>query len=700
MQNIKRDILKNIRLSGNDVKQKRQEILEYFLNTYESYEKLFEIFKDDTVFYLQPNTLRHKLIFYYGHTAAFFINKLIIGKYIQTRINPSFESVFAIGVDEMEWDDINSIEFPNIKEVREYRNLVKALVVDYIKTTNFTLPITWDSPMWVILMGIEHENIHFETSSVLHRQLDIKYIKQDNSFKVYNKWDKAPTNELTDVKGALVTLGKSHEENDFYGWDNEYGKKEVKVGDFKASKYLVSNEEFLDFIKDGGYKNDTFWEDEGKKWRDENSIKHPPFWIPKTDGSFNFRNMTSITKLPLNWPVEVSYHEAYAFCQYKSKLSGENITLPSEAEYYRLRELSGLGDEVIAGANTNNKYSSSTPINMFKQGEFYDVVGNVWQWSSTCIDSYEGFKIHPLYDDFSTPTFDNKHALIKGGSWASKGNEILKSSRYAFRKHFYQHAGFRYIQKVKEDKKEMDYYETDEIISQYCEFHYGDEYLGVENFAKKIAKIAKEYALEDTKRVLDIGCSVGRTSFELKRYFSSVTGIDFSARFIKVAIDLKNNNYINYAKKIEGEIVKRKTVSLKDNSLENINLEGLSFWQGDACNLKPIFKGYDLIVAANLIDRLYDPYKFLKDITQRLNSGGVLIIASPFTWSSEYVPKDMWLGGKIEDNKEIYSQERLNEILSHSFEALSKPFEVEFVIQEHCRKYQHTFSLCSVWKKR
>jgi len=699
-QNKKGFSLKNIRLNGNDIEQKRQEILSYFLDTYESFEKLFDIFSSDEVFYLQANNLRHKMIFYFGHTAAFYINKLILGKHIKKRINPSFESIFAIGVDEMQWDDINNIEFPSVDEVKKYRELVKQVVIDYIKNTNFTLPITWDNPMWVILMGCEHENIHFETSSVLHRQLDIKYIKQNSYFEPYNRWDRACKNELIDVIGATVELGKPHDNDDFYGWDNEYGKKSIRVGDFKASKYLVSNEEFLAFVNDKGYENDSFWDQEAKAWRDENNAKYPTFWIQKQDGSFAFRTLTKIIELPLNWPVEVNYHEAYAFCKYKSKLTNKNITLPSEAQYYRLREVCGLDDEVIIGANVDNQYSSSTPIDMFKQGDFYDVVGNVWQWSSSCINGYEGFKVHPLYDDFSVPTFDNKHALIKGASWASKGNEIVKHSRYAFRKHFFQHAGFRYIETSKNENEEDNYYESDEIISQYCEFHYGDEYLGVENFPKKIAQIAKEYASSDTKNVLDIGCSVGRTSFELKKYFPNVTGIDFSTRFIKVAIDLMKNKQISYLKKIEGDISSKKTISLEDNNLQNIDLDGLSFWQEDACNLKPTFNGYDLIIAVNLIDRLYDPYKFLEDIKQRLNSGGVFLIASPFTWSEEYVSKDMWLGGKIEEEKQIYSQDRLNEILLKDFDLLCEPFEVEFVIQEHCRKYQHTFSLCSIWKKR
>jgi SAM-dependent methyltransferase len=129
-------------------------------------------------------------------------------------------------------------------------------------------------------------------------------------------------------------------------------------------------------------------------------------------------------------------------------------------------------------------------------------------------------------------------------------------------------------------------------------------------------------------------------------------------------------------------------------------MDGLEFWQGDACNLKPNFNSYDMIVAINLLDRLYDSRKFLKDITSRLNENSILIIASPFTWNEEYVSKEDWIGGKIENNTPIYSQDTLNTILQENFIALEKPFEVEFVIQEHCRKFQHTFSLCSVWKKK
>ena len=48
------------------------------------------------------------------------------------------------------------------------------------------------------------------------------------------------------------------------------------------------------------------------------------------------------------------------------------------------------------------------------------------------------------------------------------------------------------------------------------------------------------------------------------------------------------------------------------------------FTQGDACNLKPKYQGYDLVLAANLIDRLREPARFLADISQRLKPGGIL----------------------------------------------------------------------------
>jgi len=64
----------NIKLDVSGEEAKRVEVLEYFLKTYELYERLFETLADDSVFYERPEALRHPIIFYFGHTAAFYIN--------------------------------------------------------------------------------------------------------------------------------------------------------------------------------------------------------------------------------------------------------------------------------------------------------------------------------------------------------------------------------------------------------------------------------------------------------------------------------------------------------------------------------------------------------------------------------------------------------------------------------------------------
>lgn len=692
-------ITQNIDLQTGSVESKRAQIKEYFLKTCELFEKQFEIFVDESIFYKQPEPLRHQLIFYFGHTATFYINKLFLAKLIDNRINPSYESLFAIGVDEMSWDDLNHTNYPwpSVSQVRSYREEMKQIVCTCIDNIDLSLPITWDDPMWIVMMGIEHERIHIETSSVLHRQLDVGNVKAHEDFNICDEMSQGfPQNELLHVGNNTVRLGKVRD-GAFYGWDNEYGSYVEDVADFKASKYLVSCGEFLEFMRDGGYENDAFWSQEGLKWREYTQAKHPIFWI--CDGEhFLYRTQTGLIALPLNWPAEVNYLEAEAFCNYLAQKLSLPIALPSEAQYRVLRDTCGIENEVNVPANIGFRYASSTPVDKFQHGDFYDVVGNVWQWCATPIDGFDGFKIHPLYDDFSEPTFDGRHNIIKGGSWASTGNEVLADSRYAFRRHFFQHAGFRYVLGSQKKQDDELYYEKDEIISQYCDFHYGPEYLGVENFTKKIAQIASKYAL-NTSSVLDIGCSVGRASFELGKTFDKVVGIDFSARFIKVAQGLKDTGVLRYKRKIEGEITQDVSITLKDLGLQDVQMDNIEFWQGDACNLKPHFSGYDMIIAINLLDRLYDPRLFLGDIANRLNKDGIFIVASPFTWSSEYVAQEHWLGGTMQQDTPKYSYDTLCEILSDEFTLLEGPFDVEFVIREHIRKFQHTFSKFSIWKK-
>jgi 5-histidylcysteine sulfoxide synthase/putative 4-mercaptohistidine N1-methyltranferase len=702
-------VLTTPRLNEGTTETLRAEILAYFRNTWEVYERLFDVLAEDRAYTMRADPLRHPLIFYLGHTACFFVNKLILAKAIDQRVNPRFESIFAIGVDEMSWDDLNEMNYdwPTVAEVYEYRNQVRAVVEKAIAELPLTVPVDWDEPMWPVVMGIEHERIHLETSSVLIRQLPLEVLRSDKSWPVCDRAGTAPANELLDVAGGQVRLGKDKSDA-LYGWDNEYGRLEAEVVDFRAAKFLVTNEEYFEFVGAGGYQTERWWTPEGWSWRKYRNATHPVFWIPESGGRYRLRCLTEEIPLPGDWPVEVNYLEAKAFCNWKAEATGRPVRLPTEEEWVRLLEVSGVADKANGpnpGGNLNlDHWASSCPVTDHLSAGFGDVMGNVWQWTETPITGYSGFEVHPLYDDFSTPTFDTRHNLIKGGSWISTGNEITRHSRYAFRRHFFQHAGFRYIESAAALDLRQDIYETDDLVAQYCEFHYGQDYYGVANFPLQLAELCRRAVDQcrpdqPVKRALDLGCATGRATFELARFCDHVTGIDFSARFIRVGHQLQQNGTIRYSIPDEGELVSYYEKTLVDLDFAEL-VDKVEFWQGDAHNLKPQFTGYDLILAANLIDRLYDPALFLSNITGRLNPGGLLVLLSPYTWLEEFTPREKWLGGKKIDGENVSTLDGLHRALDSSFRRIGSPCDVEFVIRETKRKYQHSRSHSTVWQKR
>ncbi|MET4694232.1 5-histidylcysteine sulfoxide synthase [Endozoicomonas lisbonensis] len=683
---------------------KRQEMLNYFCQTFDLYDRLFEVLGSNDAWYKKAISLRHPLIFYYGHTATFFVNKLIAARLIENRIDPDIEAMMAIGVDEMSWDDLddNNYDWPPVAALRAYRQKVRSMVCEFIRTMPLEIPVQWDSAAWLILMGIEHERIHLETSSVLIRQLPLSCLNNNGLWPVCGETGTPPDNTLVALAGGRVKLGKSYDDP-LYGWDNEYGSQEVDVAPFKASAYLVSNGEFLAFLNAGGYDTERWWTDEGWAWATFAEARHPEFWVRKDD-CWHYRTLLEEIDMPWSWPVDTNCHEAQAFCRWKSEVTGKPIQLPTEAEWYYLREQidTDLPYWEQAPGNINLEYwSSACPVDRFRTGEFCDIIGNVWQWTRTPIDAYEGFRVHPYYDDFSTPTFDSKHNLIKGGCWISTGNYGIKDSRYAFRRHFYQHAGFRYVESTALGQETINPYETDTLVSQYLEFHFGQEYFGVSNYPKNCAELCRSLmGSEPMTRALDLGCSVGRSSFELARWFQHVDGIDFSARFISAAAELQKNGKIRYFMPTEGELGEFKVASLKATGLDAIDVNRILFSQGDACNLKPKYRDYDLVFAGNLIDRLADPQGFLGSIHERIRSGGFLVLTSPYTWLEDYTHKEQWLGGLRENGEVLETYTALKRVLGQHFDEVQPPADMPFVIRETARKYQHTVAQCTVWRCR
>ncbi|MDY6936222.1 MAG: 5-histidylcysteine sulfoxide synthase [Cyanobacteriota bacterium] len=424
----------------------REALRNYFQNTWELQDLLMKSSIGQDTFYLSPDPLRNRLIFYLGHAAVFYINKLIQVGLVERRIDPEYEILFEVGVDPETPEELDAamaqVNWPAVEEVWHYRHQLRDAILETIDRAPLERPIRQDTPLWALMMGIEHDRIHFETSSMLLRQLSLDRVQRPEGWHYAPSTGKPPENQMRRVPGGTVELGKPAN-SPLYGWDSEYGNRTVEVQPFFASKYLISNGEFLTFLERGGYENRECWDEESWAWKTEYQVKHPKFWRP-TENGYRYRATFDELDLPLDWPVEVNHYEAMAFCRW------QGTRLMSEAEWNLAvgEEPTTDGDPVAVNAyNLNLKYGSPSPVGAIESAcsrdGLYDLRGNLWELIGDRFYPLPGFKPHPLYEDQSAPFFDTKHCMMLGGSWATTGTMAAKSYRNWFRPYFYQHAGFR-----------------------------------------------------------------------------------------------------------------------------------------------------------------------------------------------------------------------------------------------------------------
>ena len=336
---------------------------------------------------------------------------------------------------------------------------------------------------------------------------------------------------------------------------------------FKASQMLVSNAEYLEFVLDGGYSAQQWWTDEGRRWIASKKPSMPLFWR-RNGEQFRLRTITSEIDMPWDWPAEVSNLEARAFCNWKSAKLGAYLRLPTEDEYYSIRSVLKKDQtdwEYQSVGNINMEFwMSPNPVNLFRTGDFYDVVGNVWQHTITPIYPFKGFEIHPVYEDFTTPIFDERHDLIKGGSFISTGNEALYHSRYAFRRHFYQFAGFRYVQT--DQQLEVDLHSEEVITDSNVEMHLKHHYLNDKSYVLELAQLLREKigSKNENTKVLTVGCSVGRIPLELGRTFRESIGVDYTSRYFQMSTRLRGKKFLK---------VKDIDISLEDLQIDADRVE-------------------------------------------------------------------------------------------------------------------------------
>lgn len=252
---------------------------------------------------------------------------------------------------------------------------------------------------------------------------------------------------------------------------------------------------------------------------------------------------------------------------------------------------------------------------------------------------------------------------------------------------------------------EVSYYETEQAASEYLLLHYGApvEVLPYSygpstslNYPVRcVIECLDKGLLPPKARGLDLGCSVGRSSFELARTCHQVIGIDASKRFIEIANTLKEKGALTYRRKDEGELFTELVARLP----RGIDPDRVTFRPGDAMNLPGDLGQFDVVLGANLIDRLADPRKFLQALPGLLRPGGQLILSSPYTWSQNYTPRKNWLGGLQREGAGKTTLRGLIEELSENF-VLVRELDLPFLIREHARKFQWSVAQATIWIRK
>lgn len=241
-------------------------------------------------------------------------------------------------------------------------------------------------------------------------------------------------------------------------------------------------------------------------------------------------------------------------------------------------------------------------------------------------------------------------------------------------------------------------YESARLVAEYLFFHYAekDQFSG----GRPVPTEALDFPvrvvteLRDPSRVvtraLEIGCAVGRSSFELARFAPSVIGVDFSSAFIHAARTLQRTGHLTCSVVIEGD----RTFPFTAQIPAGVDTARVCFETGDAMALRPDIGRFDLVLASNLLCRLPQPGKFLQQLPELVSPGGQLLLTTPFSWLPEYTEPNQWIGGTTDP-----SWEALCKLLEPHFE-LQFTKDLPFLIREHSRKFQYGIPLGSRWLRR
>jgi iron(II)-dependent oxidoreductase len=416
-------------------------------------DELFEIVRPEAL-YDRPIPERHRIIFYLGHLEAFDWN-LLLDPLGLSSFDPDFDRLFAFGIDPVEGGlpDDRPEDWPSQEKVRRYATRLRKTLDEALSAA-----AEEDSGLARLEHGrlldvaIEHRLMHTETLCYMLHQLPVE---RKFGRPVLPPPPAQPhVQRKVEIPVGVASLGMRRLENGAFGWDNEFEEHRVDVPAFAIDAYNVTNQEYLRFVLEGGYRDRSLWNDAGWESISSQGRVHPIFWVRRGD-SWACRTMFEEIPLPPSWPVYVSHDEASAFARWAGK------ELPSEAEWHRAACATRDGSERAypwgteppspRQGNFDSQRWDPTPVGSFPGGSsdfgVADLVGNGWEWTRTPFAPFAGFEPFSFYPGYSANFFDAQHFVMKGGSPRTAACMLRRSFRNWFQPHYpYVYATFRCVE--------------------------------------------------------------------------------------------------------------------------------------------------------------------------------------------------------------------------------------------------------------
>jgi iron(II)-dependent oxidoreductase len=340
------------------------------------------------------------------------------------------------------------LELPTLDECRVLMHEIRSRVLERMTHVRFDGDDELLRDGYVYSMVLQHEYQHDETI------LQTLQLKQGMPYRAPRVYALPSARErdrhgVARFGGGRVRVGTNDRAA---AYDNERPQHEIDLAPFTIDVFPVSNADYLEFMRAGGYGRRELWSDAGWTWRNESGVEAPKYWMRDGD-EWCVRVMDRVTSVDAHLPVcHVCYHEADAFARFAGK------RLPTELEWEvaagwnassRRMQAFPWGDEPATPerANVDQLSFSTAPLGAYSLNwsplGCYGMIGDVWEWTSSDFQPYPGYRTFP-YPEYSEVFFGDEYKVLRGGSWATRPGVVRNSFRnwdYPIRRQIF--AGFR-----------------------------------------------------------------------------------------------------------------------------------------------------------------------------------------------------------------------------------------------------------------